>query len=176
MRLAELCQERGKHAAAIAALERLYELEGDDPAIANRLGAGYITTGDTKKAAEHFRKLLNETPDNYYAKAHLGFLLFRDKKYEEALPLLIEGIRRDASIQRNGRFYLYAGEALTRLNRSDEARLLNPSPHSLFLAFLVSINYMYLPSHFRHMCCTARRWLRTSFLLSTSGRCSMSPA
>lgn len=130
-RLADLCQERGKHSAAIAALEKLYSLEGDDSVIANRLGTGYIKTGSTKKAEQHFRKVLNETPDNYYAKAHLGFLLFRDKLYEEALPMLMEGIRKDKSIRRNGRFYLYAGEALMRLNRSDEVRVLTLHPHPL---------------------------------------------
>jgi aspartate beta-hydroxylase len=123
-RLADLYQERGRHSAAIAALEKLYTLEGDDPVVANRLGAGYVRTGNTKKAEKHFKKVLDETPDNYYAKAHLGYLLFSEKHYEEALPMLMEGIRKDKAIQRNGRFYLYAGEALVRLNRSDEAHVL----------------------------------------------------
>ena len=103
-------------------------MDGDDPVITNRLGTGYIKVGNTKKAEEHFRKVLNETPDNYYAKAHLGYLLYKEKQYEEALPMLMDGIREDKNIQNNGRFYLYAGEALVHLNRSDEVRITDIHP------------------------------------------------
>ena len=118
--LSDLNQKRGKHAAAITSLETLYTLDPEDVVVANRLGAGYIRTGNTKKAETHFRKVLSDSPDNLFAKAHLGYLLLVERQYESALPLLMEGLRGDESIQRNGRFYLYAGEALTRLNRSDE--------------------------------------------------------
>ena len=119
-RLADVCQERGKIAAAISALEKLYNLNTNDSVVANRLGAAYVRTGKYKKAESHFKSLLNETPENAYAKAHLGYLLFKDREYEKALPLLMEGLRNDPGIRRNARFYLYAGEALSRLNRSDE--------------------------------------------------------
>ena len=121
-RLADLSQERGKHTAAISALEKLYSLDDEDPVVANRLGAAYVRTGKYKKAEAHFKKLLSEAPDNGYATAHLGYLLFREREFERALPLLLEGLRSDSSIQKNARFYLYAGETLTRLNRSDEVR------------------------------------------------------
>ena len=124
-RLADLCQERGKHAAAVSALEKLYNFDNNDTVVANRLGTAYVRTGKYQKAESHFKKLLRNAPDNTYAKAHLGYLLFRDREFEKALPLLMEGLRHDASIQRNPRFYLYAGEALSRLNRSDEVRLHN---------------------------------------------------
>ena len=118
----ELSQERGRHEAAITALERLHSLDGEDAIVANRLGAAYIRSGKYQKADAHFRRLLDVTPDNAYAKAHLGYLLFRERQFEGALPLIMEGLRGDPSIRGNGRFYLYAGEALTRLNRSDEVR------------------------------------------------------
>ena len=122
VRLAELNQRRGRHTAAITALETLHSLDSGDTVVANRLGAAYVAAGKYERADAHFKKLLNETPDNAYAKAHLGYLLFREREFEAALPLLMEGLRHDSSIQGNGRFYLYAGEALTRLNRSDEVR------------------------------------------------------
>ena len=114
-----------KAAAAVSALEKLYSLDSDDRVVANRLGAAYTKTGQLNKAEEHFRKLLNETPDNFYAKAYLGYVRFRERRYEEALPLLLEGIRRDESIGKNARFYLYAGESFTRLNRSDEVIIMS---------------------------------------------------
>ena len=122
-RLADLYQRRGKHAAAVSALEKLYHLDDNDTVVANRLGAAYVKTGHTEKAENHFKSLLNDTPDNGYAKAHLGYLQYKERRYEEALPLLMEGLRKDKSVQRNGRFYLYAGECLVRLNRSDEVGL-----------------------------------------------------
>ena len=124
-RLAELNQEKGKFSAAVSALEKLYELDHNDTTVANRLGTGYLTAGQSRKAEKHFREVVRQTPDNCYAKAHLGFLLYEGGQYEAALPLLMEGLRRDKSIQNNGRFYLYAGEALSRLNRSDEVECLS---------------------------------------------------
>ena len=121
-----MCQERGKNAAAITALEALHSLDGEDIVVANRLGAAYVKMNKLQKAEEHFKKLLNQTSDNYYAKAHLGYLRYREKHYEEALPMLLEGINNDNSIKKNGRFYLYAGEVFTRLNRSDEVILYAP--------------------------------------------------
>lgn len=109
---------------AVTALEKLYSLATSDSTIANRLGAAYIKTGKYQRAEAHFKKLLNDTPENAYAKAHLGYLLYRDRGYEAALPLLMEGLRNDDSLQNNGRFYLYAGEALTRLGRNDEVMYL----------------------------------------------------
>ena len=90
-RLVELSQERGRHEAAITALERLHSLDSEDAIVANRLGAAYIRSGKYQKADAHFRRLLDVTPDNAYAKAHLGYLLFRERQFEGALPLIMRG-------------------------------------------------------------------------------------
>ena len=44
-RMADLNQERGRYAAAVKALEKLYRLDGNDTVVANRLGVGYISAG-----------------------------------------------------------------------------------------------------------------------------------
>ena len=166
-RLAELHQKRGKPAAVLSALEKLYSLDSQDPVVANRLGAAYVRTGRYHKAESHFQKLLNDSSDNAYAKAHLGYLLFREREYERALPLLMEGLRSDPSIQENGRFYLYTGETLSRLDRSDEVGrfLLFFNDLSLSLSLSLSLRLRF---------CTVRRCLAICSPRSTRGLSSMS--
>ena len=121
--LADTAYERGKTQLAIRALEKLAEYKKDDADAANQLGMGYLAVGNKKKAKTHFKKVLEQFRGDHFAKAQLGFILFSEKKYEEALPLLLEGIREDEIIKMNPKFYLYAGDTLTRLNRSDEVNL-----------------------------------------------------
>lgn len=118
--LASTAHERGKTQLAIRALEKLVEYKSDDADAGNRLGMGYLSVGNYRKAKTQFKKVLEQFPDDHFAKAQLGFILYSEKKYEEALPQLMEGIREDEAIKNNPKFYLYAGDALTRLNRSDE--------------------------------------------------------
>ena len=118
--LSDTAYERGKTQLAIRALEKLAEYQADDADVANQLGMGYLAVGNKKKAKSHFKKVLEQFKGDNFAKAQLGFILFSEKKYEEALPLLLEGIRENEIIKKNPKFYLYAGDTLTRLNRSDE--------------------------------------------------------
>ena len=121
--LADTAYERGKTQLAIKALEKLVEYKKEDPDAANQLGMGYLAVGNKKKAKSHFKKVLEQFKGDHFAKAQLGFILFSEKKYEEALPLLLEGIRENEIIKTNPKFYLYAGDTLTRLNRSDEVKI-----------------------------------------------------
>lgn len=120
--LADTAYERGKTQLAIRALEKLVEYKKEDADAANQLGMGYLAIGNRKKAKSHFKKVLEQFKGDDFAKAQLGFILFSEKKYEEALPLLLEGIRENEIIKMNPKFYLYAGDTLTRLNRSDEVK------------------------------------------------------
>lgn len=120
--LADMAHERGKTQLAIRALEKVVEYKKDDVDAANRLGMGYLFSGNYKKAKTQFKKALEQFPDSHFAKAQLGFILYSEKKHEEALPNLMEGIREDEVIKKNPKFYLYAGDTLTRLNRSDEVK------------------------------------------------------
>ena len=122
--LADTAYERGKTQLAIRALEKLVEYKKEDATVANQLGMGYLAIGNKKKAKSHFKKVLEQFKGDDFAKAQLGFILFSEKKYEEALPLLLEGIRENEIIKMNPKFYLYAGDTLTRLNRSDEVKKL----------------------------------------------------
>ena len=88
----------------------------------NLLGLGYVADGKLKKAKAHFKSHLEKFPDDQFAKAQLGYLLYSEKHYEQALPLLLDGIRNDEGTKVNPKFYRYAGESLTKLNHSDEVR------------------------------------------------------
>ena len=121
--LANTAYERGKNQLAIRALEKLVEYKPNDADTANQLGMGYLAIGNTRKAKAQFKKVLENFKENHFAKAQLGFILFSEKKYEEALPLLMEGIREDDVVKKNPKFYIYAGETLTRLNRSEEVKV-----------------------------------------------------
>ena len=122
--LADTAHERGKTQLAIRALEKVVEYKKDDVDAMNRLGMGYMFSGNYRKAKTQFKKALEQFPNDHFAKAQLGFILYSEKKYEEALPKLMEGIREDEAIKKNPKFYIYAGETLTRLNRSDEVKRL----------------------------------------------------
>lgn len=127
LRLAEVAQQRGKLSLSIKALESVQKVAAKNdvyalPTYANRLGLAHLSVGELDKAMAVFQGVVKDFPENSFAKAHIGFVLFTEKKYDEALPLLLEGIRKDGGIRTNAKFYLYAGECLTRLNRTDEVR------------------------------------------------------
>ena len=123
LRLSEVAHSRGKFPLAIKALEKLCEIQGRNPGFANRLGVAYLTAGNARKARTQFDQVLEEFPGNPFAKAHIGYFLFAEKKYEAALPMLLEGIHSARGIRTNAKFYLYAGECLTKLNRTDEVHV-----------------------------------------------------
>ncbi len=120
--LADKAYERGKAALSILALEKLVSLKEDNVLFSNRLGLGYIADGKLKKAKTHFKNHVEKFKDDHFASAQLGYVLYNEKRYEQALPLLLDGIRNDEGVKINPKFYLYAGESLTKLNRSDEVR------------------------------------------------------
>ena len=166
LQLSYLAQQRGKQRLSVKALEKLCEIKSGDPSYANKLGVGYLASGNTRKAKSQFKKVLKEFPYNNFAKAHMGFVLFSEKQFEEALPLLLEGLKKDADIKTNPRFYLYTGEALTRLNRSDEV--------SGVTLFPDSYDGILLPAHSRPLSCMERLWPRNCCRLCGSVLCTMS--
>ena len=120
-------RDRGNLQLAIKGTEKLVELYEDNVVYANQLGVLHLSRGDKKKARAQFKKNVKRFDDNAYSKAQLGYILYSEKQYEQALPLLLEGIRQDEEIRKNGNFYNYAGDALVRLNRSEEVGYLHLS-------------------------------------------------
>jgi tetratricopeptide (TPR) repeat protein len=113
-------RDRGNLKLAIEGTEKLVELYKDNALYANQLGMLYLTQGSRKQARTQFRKNVERFEENAFAKAQLGYFLYSEKQYEQALPLLLEGIRQDKEVRVNANFYNYAGDVLVRLNRSEE--------------------------------------------------------
>ena len=118
--MVDKAEERGKGQLALRGMEKLVELRSDNVVYANQLGMLYLKHGKEKKAKAQFKKNVERFEDDYYGQAQLGYILYMEKHYEKALPLLINGIRNNKDIRRSGSFYNYAGDTLTRLNRSQE--------------------------------------------------------
>ena len=118
--LSEAASKRGKHTFVLRALQRLSELQPDNVRYANQLGSAFLAAGQTKKARAQFKAAVKNFTENHFAKAQLGFVLYTEKKFDEALPLLLEGIRNSELVKANPKFYLYTGDTLTHLNRTEE--------------------------------------------------------
>jgi aspartate beta-hydroxylase len=122
-RLADRAHFRGNNKLSIQALHKLYhELQPSSQSAAHRLGIAYLTGGQNKKGLTHFEQVVKKWPDDSFAKAHVGFVLYNQQKYEECLPLLLDGVYNDSEIRTMSKFFVYAGDTLMRLYRIDEAR------------------------------------------------------
>ena len=121
--MVDKAQERGKIQLAVRGMEKLVELRSDDMTFANKLGMLYLSQGNARKAKTQFKKSIDKFEDNHFGRAQLGSILYSEKQYEQALPLIMGGIRNDQDIRKSGRFYNYAGDTLKRLNRSEEASM-----------------------------------------------------
>ena len=120
MALTDHAQTRNKLPLAVKAMEKLVELHSDNIMYANKLGMLHLANDNKYKAKSQFQKCVKNFDDNNFARAQLGYILYTERKYEKALPLLMGGIREDENIRMNGLFYNYAGDTLSRLNRTDE--------------------------------------------------------
>ena len=119
-RLIEPATYRGKSDVVLAAMEKLHELKPKSEDFACLLAVQYVKMGRLKEANSELEAVLKQWPKNLIAKAHLGYVLMTAGKMKEALPLLLEGIRGSDQIKKDPKFYFFAGDALTRLNRKDE--------------------------------------------------------
>ena len=122
--LAERAQFRGKTKLAVKALIKLYRiLHYNDIDVAHRLGMAYLIAGQNGEAKNHFEAVLGQWPDDSFSKAHVGFVLYSDGNYEEAVPYLLAGVYNDSEIRKTAKFFGYAGDALIRLHRKKEAQV-----------------------------------------------------
>ena len=122
--LAERAQFRGKTKLAVKALIKLHhKLSNDDIDVAHRLGVAYLIAGQNADAKNHFEAVVGQWPDDSFSKAHIGFVLHSEGKYEEAVPLLLAGVYNDPEIRKTAKFSIFAGDALVRLHRKEEAQM-----------------------------------------------------
>ena len=119
-RLVEPATFRGKSEVVLAAMEKLHELKPKSEDFACVLAVQYVKMGRLQEAKKQLEDVLKQWPKNLIAKSHLGYVLMTAGQMKEAVPLLLEGIRGSDEIKKDPKFYFFAGDALTRLNRKEE--------------------------------------------------------
>ncbi|EDV20367.1 uncharacterized protein TRIADDRAFT_31864 [Trichoplax adhaerens] len=121
LRLADRASFLGSHKKAMEVLEKLVKESPTDVNILNKLGIQYLLIKQNSQAESTYRKVLEISPDDGFAQVHLGFLLNTKSQYHEAIPLLSAGINSQQPGTDAAKFYLYLGDALTRVGRKSEA-------------------------------------------------------
>ena len=121
----ELMKFRGWNSQAIRIWQMLILRFDQDLELKHQLGVTYLTIGNNQAAKEVFEKLLEIDPEDYYANAHLGFILKSealeskdDEKLKVAVKLIEKGIKNEpskGSKKLEGLFYFHLGDSLRRL-------------------------------------------------------------
>ena len=94
----------------------------NDVELKNKLGVSFLMSMQNEEARKIFKQVLEMDPANGYAKVHLGFIFkVIDNNPEKSIPLLTEGIASEDEGTKDGRFYFHLGDALQRLNQTENA-------------------------------------------------------
>ncbi|CAH1773508.1 unnamed protein product [Owenia fusiformis] len=115
-------QFRGWMGKAVKVMQQASLKFFTDNALRNELGVAYLMMGRNENARGVFQQVVDQEPHNGYALVHLAFVVkTMDLNYEKAIPMFIEGLESGDEGTDDGRFYFHLGEALQRLNRTEEA-------------------------------------------------------
>lgn len=120
LRLADRATFRGKLQTSLRAWGELVRYFPEERHYARQVALSYLTANRNDKALEHFKAIIAKWPDDAFSKAHTGLILKLEGKLEEALPLLLEGLRNDEDVRKMAKFYHHSGECLTQLGRHEE--------------------------------------------------------
>ena len=92
-----------------------------------QLGVTYLTIGQDEQAKKVFEEILELDIDDYFAKAHLGFILKSEsvskadlKMLEKAADLIGDAVQNSKE-DLEGLFYFHLGDALRRLEKFEKA-------------------------------------------------------
>lgn len=120
LRLANRATFRGKTKTSLRAWTELTRYFPEERHYTREIALVYLTANKYDKALEHFKTITIKWPDDAFSKAHIGLILKMGGKHEEALPLLLEGLRNDEDVRKMTKFYYHTGECLTQLGRHEE--------------------------------------------------------
>ncbi|XP_050314823.1 aspartyl/asparaginyl beta-hydroxylase isoform X2 [Anthonomus grandis grandis] len=111
----------GQYKKAIGAHWQLIERFPENVTHLNNLAVTYLTINMLEEARSVLKKVLTKWPEDGFAMVHYGFILkMADNDLEGSIEYLDKGIKtKDPGI--DGRFFLYLGDSLLRLNRREEA-------------------------------------------------------
>ncbi|XP_065188221.1 aspartyl/asparaginyl beta-hydroxylase-like isoform X2 [Sycon ciliatum] len=111
----------GQSRQSVKLLDTVLADLSEDVKILEEIGLQCLISAMNKKAKSALTRLLELDPENGFGLGHLGFVYKLELRYEEAVPLMFAGLRGNDDRSREPRFYYHLGDALQRLNRSDEA-------------------------------------------------------
>ena len=128
----ELMKFRGWNTQAIRIWQMLIRRFDQDLELRHQLGVTYLTVGNNQAAKEVFEDLLKVDPEDYYANAHIGFILKsealeskNDDKLKEAVRFIEKGIKNEPKEEGRkkleGLFYFHLGDSLRRLGNDTHA-------------------------------------------------------
>lgn len=116
--LATVYQDMGKYEEAEKELREVLKKDPADAQANNGLGYFYAETSrNLDEAAELVKKALQVEPENGAYLDSLGWVYYKQGKYEEALKLLEDAFNRE----KDGVIAEHVGDVLYRLNRKEEA-------------------------------------------------------
>ena len=124
LRLAERATFRGKMQTSLRAWVELMRYFPEEKDYAREVASLYLTANKNDKALEHFKNIVAEWPDDVFSKAHIGLIMKMEGECEEALPMLLEGLRNDEDIRNTAKFYYHTGECLTQQQRHEEVMII----------------------------------------------------
>ncbi|KAH1023489.1 hypothetical protein HUJ04_012686 [Dendroctonus ponderosae] len=112
----------GQYKKAIAVHWQIIDRFPDNSTYLNNLAVTYLTVNLVEEARSVLKKVISKWPNDGFALVHYGFILKTvDNNLEEAIQYMSKGLRTEAAGVVDGRFYFHLGDALTRVNRKDEA-------------------------------------------------------
>ena len=124
LRLADRATFRGKMQTSLRAWAELMRYFPEEKHYAKQVASLYLTANRNDKALEHFKNITAKWPDDAFSKAHIGLISKMEGNCEEALPMLLEGLRNDEDIRKTAKFYYHTGECLTQQRRHDEVMIM----------------------------------------------------
>jgi len=89
-------------AGALASLERILELDPENPTILQSLGAQYIERGEPDKALAIYEKSLERNPSQPETKMALADLYIKQNEWVRAVDLMME-VMQDSTVQRRSK-------------------------------------------------------------------------
>ena len=93
--LADAYLRKGERSAGVSALKSAIELKPDDPTYHFALGAAWLKhPPDLQEAEQSFRQFLKLRPEDAPGQLHLGYVLLKQKHYQEARELLERSIQK----------------------------------------------------------------------------------
>lgn len=124
----------GHHSESVAYGKQLIEIIPNNLRLRNDLGISYLITNNVNSSKEQFNYVLKQDPNNAVALVHYGFILKQyDKNLNESIDYLKRGINTLNKEVMDGRFFYHLGDALQRINQTNEVNTVLVIDHRLYI-------------------------------------------